>query len=59
MNANADKGASSEASLVAASPSKLVPSTEGMSSGDGKYATTPLIISWTPLFLYEEPQIQG
>ena len=36
LNAKADIGASSEASLTSSSPSKLVPLTAGISNGDGK-----------------------
>ena len=59
MNANADNGSLSSASLLSSSPSKVVPVTAGISNGDGKKSTTPSIISWTPLFLYEDPQIHG
>ena len=59
LNANAANGSLSSAFLSASSPSKVVPLTAGISNGDGKKSTTPSIISWTPLFLYEDPQIHG
>ena len=59
LKARAANGSSSEDFLSASVPSSRTPLMCGISSGDGIKSTISSSNSWTPLFLYEDPQVTG